>query len=198
MSGVLVVSADRLAGEAATAALGAAGWEPVSFAADGLSAVAAVARDAPEAVLVIGGDLPRLGPVALAQQVRRRWPDVMVVVVGSVATPDATVLGPSSTTDDVLSALRASPRDRAAPAPRGGGDLAALSRLTRRQRVVLRLLVEGRDMREIAVDLGVSEHTVRTHMQNLYARLGCHSRLELVRWATAQGVLSGESGSPSG
>lgn len=198
MSGVVVVSADRLAGEAATAALAAAGWGAVSFAADGLAAVAAVARDAPEVVLVIGPDLPRLGPIALAQQVRRRFPDVMVVVIGSVATPDATTLPASCTTDDVLRALRASPGEREAPAPQGAGDLSALGRLTRRQRVVLRLLVEGRDMRQIAVDLGVSEHTVRTHMQNLYARLGCHSRLELVRWATAQGVLSGESGSPSG
>lgn len=195
MSAVLVVSGDRLFGEAAAAALGAAGWDEVSFVPDGLTAIASVSRRRPDAVLVIGDDLPRLGPVPLAQQVRRRWPEVTVVIAGSVATPDALVLPPDCSTDDVLDALRAAPGERAAATPQGSDGISVLAQLTRRQRVVLRLLVDGLDMREIGRELGVSEHTVRTHMQNLYARLGCHSRLELVRWATAQGLLSDEAGS---
>ncbi|MFN2586697.1 MAG: LuxR C-terminal-related transcriptional regulator [Actinomycetota bacterium] len=197
MSSLLVVSGDRLFGEAAAAALAAEGWDEVSFAADGLTAMATIARRTPAAVLVLGEDVPRLGPVPLAQQVRRRWPEVTVVVAGAVSTPDAVVVPPESATRAIAAALRSGPAERAeAPAVTRDG-LAVLSQLTRRQRLVLRLLVEGLDMRAIGRELGVSEHTVRTHMQNLYARLGCHSRLELVRWATAQGLLSGESGSSS-
>ncbi|MDQ3916485.1 MAG: response regulator transcription factor [Actinomycetota bacterium] len=198
MTSLLVVSGDRLLGEAAAAALAGEGWDDVTSVGDGLTAVATIARRVPAAVLVLGETVPRLGPVPLAQQIRRRWPDVTVVIAGAVSTSDAVVLPPSCTTADVLHALRAASDERAAPAAQARDGLAVLTQLTRRQRIVLRLLVEGLDMREIGRELGVSEHTVRTHMQNLYARLGCHSRLELVRWATAQGLLSGESGSSSG
>jgi DNA-binding CsgD family transcriptional regulator len=37
--------------------------------------------------------------------------------------------------------------------------------------------------------MGVSEHTVRTHMQNLYAKLGAHSRLDVVRFAAKHGLV---------
>ncbi|MDQ4025369.1 MAG: response regulator transcription factor [Actinomycetota bacterium] len=198
MTTLLVVSGDRLLGEAATAALAREGWDETAFAGDGLTAVATIARRPPAAVLVLGDDVPRLGAVPLVQQIRRRWPDVTVVIAGPVSTPDAVVLPPSCTTSDVLDALRAAPGERAAPAAQTSGGLEVLAGLTKRQRVVLRLLVEGLDMRAIGRELGVSEHTVRTHMQNLYARVGCHSRLELVRWATAQGLLSEEAGSSSG
>lgn len=198
MSGVLVVSGDRLFGEAAATALRAEVDGEVSFAADGLAAVGALARRQPGAVLVLGTDLPRLGPVPLAQQVRRRWPSVTVVVVGAVTTGDAVVLPPGATTAEVLTALASSPGRSQAPAASARGGLSVLAGLTQRQRVVMRLLVDGRGMREIADELGVSEHTVRTHMQNLYARLGCHSRLELVRFATEQGLLTGEGSPPSG
>ncbi|HEV2755710.1 MAG TPA: response regulator transcription factor [Actinomycetota bacterium] len=198
---VLVVSGDRLYGEAAAAALGAAGWGETSYAADALSALASIGRRLPSAVLVVGDELPRLAVEPFVQQVRRRWPDVIVVVVGSRRAAGAATLPPDSSIADVGRAL-ALPSDDAGggateeePATEGRN---ALANLTQRQRVVLRLLVEGLDMRAIGRELGVSEHTVRTHMQNLYARLGCHSRLELVRWATSQGLLSGESGSSSG
>ena len=195
---VLVVSGDRLFGEAAVTALAAApGWARVSLAFDGLTAVASIARRPPDAVLVLGA-VPRLGPVPLAAQVRRRWPGVAVVIVGAAETADALVLSPSCSTSEVVAALVAAPEEGAAPATPPHDGLSVLARLTRRQRVVLRLLVEGRDMREIGEELGVSANTVRTHMQNLYARLGCHSRLELVRFATAQGLLSEEGERPSG
>ncbi|HEX2296468.1 MAG TPA: response regulator transcription factor [Actinomycetota bacterium] len=195
---VLVVSGDTLFGEAAASALRGSGWDVTSFVPDGLTAIASIARRVPDAVLVLGDDLPRLGPVPLSQQVRRRWPAVTVVVVGSAAGPGAAVLPPDATTADVVAALRTEPGDETAAAEPPRDRLAVLASLTRRQRMVLRLLVEGRDMRAIGHELGLSEHTVRTHMQNLYARLGCHSRLELVRFATEQGLLTGEPDVPSG
>lgn len=186
---VLVVSGDRLFGEAAAHRLGAAATWEASFVPDGLAAIGSISRRPPDAVLVLG-DVPRLGAVPLTQQIRRRWPDVTVVVVGRDAGSGAVALDPAATTDEVLAALQ-SPAGAAAPAAGAPGPgRSVLAGLTQRQRVVLRLLAEGRDMRAIAGELGVSEHTVRTHMQNLYARLGCHSRLELVRFATEQGLIT--------
>ncbi|HYP24575.1 MAG TPA: LuxR C-terminal-related transcriptional regulator [Actinomycetota bacterium] len=191
MSSALVVSGDRLFGEAAAAALTEAGWD-AAFVPDGLAAVASMARSPVDALLVLGETVPRLGAVPLVQQARRRWPATTVVVVGNVPEVGAVVLPPDASRDEVVAALGAEPAAAVDEPARSRDGIAVLAGLTQRQRVVLRLLVEGLDMRAIGVELGLSEHTVRTHMQNLYARLGCHSRLELVRFATSQGLLAGD------
>ena len=56
--------------------------------------------------------------------------------------------------------------------------VAALARLTRREREVLQLLADGADTEEIASRLTVSVTTVRNHIQNILDKLGVHSRLE--------------------
>jgi DNA-binding NarL/FixJ family response regulator len=65
--------------------------------------------------------------------------------------------------------------------------------LTSRERLILKLLAEGVTLREIASQLDVSQHTVRTHMQNMYAKLGAHSRLDVVRFAAEHGLVGGEA-----
>lgn len=52
--------------------------------------------------------------------------------------------------------------------------------LTTREREVLIFLVRGRDVRHISNTLMVSVNTVRTHIQNIYNKLGVHSRQELI------------------
>jgi two-component system, NarL family, response regulator DevR len=54
--------------------------------------------------------------------------------------------------------------------------------LTNREREVLRLMAEGLVNREIAVRMGVSYFTIRTHVRNLASKLAARSQLEtLVR-----------------
>jgi two-component system, NarL family, response regulator NreC len=55
--------------------------------------------------------------------------------------------------------------------------------LTERQREVLRLIVEGRRMKEIAASLNLSTRTVETHKYEMMQVLGVHSTAELVRYA---------------
>jgi two-component system NarL family response regulator len=55
-----------------------------------------------------------------------------------------------------------------------------LAGLTPRERAVLAGLAEGAGHREIAQQLHLSVNTVRTHVQNLMAKLGAHSALEAV------------------
>jgi DNA-binding NarL/FixJ family response regulator len=53
-----------------------------------------------------------------------------------------------------------------------------LSRLTRREREVLALLVDGADNDLVANRLVISPETARTHIQNILGKLDVHSRLE--------------------
>lgn len=55
--------------------------------------------------------------------------------------------------------------------------------LTPRQRDVLRLIVKGQRMKEIAANLGLSTRTVETHKYEMMQALGLHSTAELVRYA---------------
>jgi DNA-binding CsgD family transcriptional regulator len=56
--------------------------------------------------------------------------------------------------------------------------------LSRREREVARLALEGRTAREIAGHLFIGERTVETHLANAYAKLGVRSKLELVKRAS--------------
>src|SRR5215469_16580216 len=64
---------------------------------------------------------------------------------------------------------------------RDGDDL--LASLTRRERDVLFLLVEGAGRKEVAETLQLSANTVRTHLHSLMVKFGVHSTLEVVALA---------------
>jgi DNA-binding NarL/FixJ family response regulator len=63
-----------------------------------------------------------------------------------------------------------------------------LDMLSSREVEVLRAMMTGRRGRQIASDLHISADTVRTHTQNIYAKLEVHSRLEAVSAARAAGL----------
>jgi DNA-binding NarL/FixJ family response regulator len=65
--------------------------------------------------------------------------------------------------------------------------------LTPRERDVLVRFAQGRRPAEIADELGVSAHTVRTHTNKIFVKLGVHSRLEAVAVAR---VALGRTRSP--
>jgi DNA-binding CsgD family transcriptional regulator len=57
-------------------------------------------------------------------------------------------------------------------------------RLTRRQSQLLDLVAAGLTNRQVARRLGLSEGTVRRHLENIFARLGVTSRTAAVAWHT--------------
>ncbi len=59
-----------------------------------------------------------------------------------------------------------------------------------RERDVLKLVAEGYTTREIADMLVVSPKTVEGHRTNLMAKLGIHSRIELVKYALRKGIIT--------
>jgi two-component system, NarL family, response regulator LiaR len=63
-----------------------------------------------------------------------------------------------------------------------------LQGLSSREREVLQAMMTGKQGREIAARLQISADTVRTHTQNIYAKLDVHTRLEAVSVARSAGL----------
>ena len=61
--------------------------------------------------------------------------------------------------------------------------------LTEREREILRLVVEGRTEARVADALGISPHTVRTHLVRVYEKLHVRSRAAAVREAIERRVV---------
>lgn len=57
--------------------------------------------------------------------------------------------------------------------------------LTVREQQIAEMLVRQRSIGEIATAIGVSQHTVKFHVRNVYRKTGVHSRLEMVSLAHA-------------
>jgi putative nucleotidyltransferase with HDIG domain len=63
------------------------------------------------------------------------------------------------------------------------------SPLSRREREVLRLLSDGKQYKVIAAELGLATSTVRTHLHNLYSKIGVADRAQAVLTASKRGWL---------
>ncbi len=66
----------------------------------------------------------------------------------------------------------------------------AANGLTQREREVLQRIAEGESTKEIAVQLGISAHTVTTHRRNIMAKLNIHKHADLVRYAIKAGITT--------
>lgn len=64
----------------------------------------------------------------------------------------------------------------------------ALQRLTAREMEILRELAAGRGTGQIAEALGISPLTVQSHVKNILAKLGLHSKVEAVTLAWREGL----------
>jgi DNA-binding NarL/FixJ family response regulator len=68
--------------------------------------------------------------------------------------------------------------------------LTLLESLTEREREILELLSQGMRNDGIAQKLYISPQTVQTHVRNVLAKLGVHSKLEAVAFAVKNGVVT--------
>ena len=65
-------------------------------------------------------------------------------------------------------------------------------RLTERELSVLKLVTEGLRNREIGVQLGISENTVKFHLKNIVEKLHAQNRAELAARAVREGLVPGK------
>jgi DNA-binding NarL/FixJ family response regulator len=186
---LIIVSADRLYAEAAATYLeGREGWRVAFVSMDGLRALDAARRINPSAVLVIG-EPNRIGSRALSRRLLRRGEALHVVLVGVSAESGLPSLSADVAAASVMKALRDGGGTSARLQPPAEDEgVAKLSTLTTRERRILRLVASGASLSEVSQGLKVSEHTIRTHLQNLYTKLGIHSRVQLIRFADRYGL----------
>ena len=61
--------------------------------------------------------------------------------------------------------------------------------LNEKQTLILRLISEGYSNREIATRVHLSENTVKSHLQEIFARLGVRNRVEAAIRAARDGLI---------
>jgi len=92
---------------------------------------------------------------------------------------------PLHTSAEVEESLRRLRRRRAQD-----GNLAQrIERLTPRELEILQHMANGSSSEQIASDLGMSKHTLRTHTQNVLTKLGVHSKLDAIVAAIRYGKV---------
>ncbi len=92
--------------------------------------------------------------------------------------------------EGVLVELRAAHPDAPLPAADDLDRRAAAAAISPREQELLRVLAEGLTNRAIAERLVLEESTIRTHLRNIYRKLGVNSRVAAVRRARELNLLS--------
>ena len=113
------------------------------------------------------------------------------------AAAGQTVLDPAVQASLLAAAARTAPaadaESSAGPQPpSAGSDVAGAplpDGITEREGEVLRLVAGGRTNAEIARELYVAEATVKTHINNLFAKIHVRSRAEAVHYAYGHGLI---------
>jgi DNA-binding NarL/FixJ family response regulator len=157
-------------------------------------------------VIVVDGDLPDGAANRLCAEASGRARSFRVVALSSSSEPERIVealragaaawVRKDQSLADLLRVIRGVARGETWLPPSETGNVVRLlldeqdrrreherllASLTPRERAVLTCLAEGTAHRDaIACQLGLSVNTVRTHLQNIMAKLGVHSALEAV------------------
>lgn len=187
----------------------------VAAAADGTEVLAAVAAY-PVDVVLMDLRMPVLDGIETTRRLTEEHPEVAVVVLTTFAD-DESILGAlgagargyltkNAGRQDITRAIRAAgagqsvldrevqnrllatARTKAAPAPGDAARQPLPDDLTPREREVLALIGQGLSNRGIAEKLFISEATVKTHINNLFAKAHIRDRADAVRRAIGAGL----------
>ena len=207
---ILVVDDHAVVREGLRAFLGLQpGFEIVGEAADGEEAIERAAQLEPDVVLM---DLvmPKLDGVSAMRALRRRCPRCRVIVLTSFLEDDrllpaleagaAGYLLKNSQPAELARAVRAAHNGDAIIDPTVAARLVralsdrphgtAFDQLTGRERDVLSLIANGRSNKRIALELGISEKTVKTHVGHVLAKLGVTDRTQAAVLAVQHGLVA--------
>jgi len=189
------------------------GFEVVGEAADGEEAVERAAELEPDVILM---DLvmPKLDGVSAMRELRHRGGSAHVIVLTSFLDDDrllpaleagaAGYLLKNSQPTELARAVRAAQAGEAIFDPTAAarlvtvlsgsgqwrGGATRLDQLTDREREVLALIAQGRANKRIALELGISEKTVKNHVGHVLAKLGVTDRTQAAVLAVQEGLLT--------
>jgi DNA-binding NarL/FixJ family response regulator len=179
--------------------------EVVGSAADGEQALQVVGQTRPDAIL-LDLHMPVLDGIETTRRLTGEHPDVAVVVLTTFAD-DSSILAAlqagarSYLTKDadraeIAQALRTAATGLAVLDPAVQATLLAAATglgkapprklpdgLTQREAEILRLIARGKTNPEIAADLFLSAHTVKSHINRIFAKTGSADRAAAIRYA---------------
>ena len=117
---------------------------------------------------------------ARAYMLKSSNPDQLIAAVRGVAnsSDDGNPIGLSRLIPDLQALAESNQASKRAPA------------LTAREQEVMKLLAEGRTVREVASELALSVKTIEAHKLNLMRKLDIHNRANLVEYAIHTGVIA--------
>lgn len=199
------------------------GIDVVAAAADGEEAVRLVAEHAPDVVLM-DLRMPRCDGVEATRRIRAEHPGTQVVVLTTYQDDESLFpalragatgyLTKDSGAEEIARAIEGVMTGGAGLSPKvqrlllerlveGAGtasaDTAEASELpdglTTREVEVLSLVADGLSNSEIAARLYVSQATVKTHINNIFAKTGVRDRAQAVRYAYVHRIQTGSRGS---
>ncbi len=214
---VMVVDDHPMWRDAVERDLDAAGFDVVAVAATGAQALARFPAARPQ-VVVLDLQIPAPSGVEVTAEVLRADPSARVLILSASGEQDD-VLGAvkagatgylvksASSTELVAAVRRVSQGDTVFTPGLAGlvlGEFRRLSepgreedpdrpRLTERETEVLRMVAKGMSYKQVAERLVLSHRTVQNHVQNTLRKLQLHNRVELTRWAIAQGLDDDEA-----
>ncbi|HEY1508637.1 MAG TPA: response regulator transcription factor [Solirubrobacteraceae bacterium] len=186
------------------------GLEIVGEAADGAEAIEQAQRLSPDVVLM---DLvmPGLDGIGAMRRLRESSPDSRVIVLTSFLEDErllpaiqagaAGYLLKNVEPQELARAIRAAHAGEAIIDPTVAARLVTAiaddtrprieqpEQLTRRERDVLELIARGQSNKRIALALGISEKTVKTHVGHLLAKLGVTDRTQAALLAVEEGLV---------
>ncbi|MFJ3914295.1 response regulator transcription factor [Streptomyces vinaceus] len=193
----------------------AEGIDVVAAAANGTEVLAAVAAG-PVDVVLMDLRMPVMDGIETTRRLAGEHPEVAVVVLTTFADDDsilgalgagargyltknagrqditrailAAAAGQSVLDREVQDRLLATARTKMPPPDGPPSDAPLPEDLTPREREVLALIGQGLPNRGIAERLFISEATVKTHINNLFAKAGIRDRADAVRRAISSGL----------
>jgi DNA-binding NarL/FixJ family response regulator len=183
--------------------------EVVATAADGAEAVALYEEHGPDVVLM-DLSMPGVGGTEATRRILASNPEAAVVILTSfsdreqiLAALDAGAIGyllKDAGPAELIDGVRAAARGESPLHPKaarelltgrdspGGGALSEAPDLTARESEILALLAKGMPNKRIALDLGISEKTVKAHVTSIFNSLGVTDRTQAALWAREHGI----------
>jgi DNA-binding NarL/FixJ family response regulator len=184
-------------------------FKVVGEARDGLEAVNKVKDLTPDVVLM---DLrmPEMDGVEAMRQIRATNPDVKFIILTTYSDDDYIFSGieagarayllKDAPREDLFKAIRAVYRGESLIQPVVASKLldrfSELSRrtpsgeeLSERELEVLCLMATGSANKEISAELKIAQSTVKTHITNIFQKLGVNDRTEAVTQALKKGII---------
>jgi DNA-binding NarL/FixJ family response regulator len=157
---------------------------------------AAVQQHGTPDLITLDLKLPDTAGASGVHELKKRFPDTPLAVLSASPAADAEeacieagadiYIEKSSGGQEIGNALRA-----LLSADGQFEELAPTdSKLSKRQNQLIVMLDRGLSNREIADELGISEHTVKVHLWRLFRRLGVKSRTQTIHYARTHGLLT--------